>query len=224
MKSDRYASYEVPGYYLVNNVWNDAQLGTGQQSINQPQGKNFSWNWSWGANPTYVPVSYPSVIFGNKPWDPQNSSTKLLPRQVSQIKQLNVTHDYAISSNGRYNVAYDLWLTEGVQSSKATIRVEIMVWIESSGNVQPYGKFVKENEKYSLYVGEPEGDRSWHCYSFKLKQSLKSGVVNLGDFIQQLVNKKLVSPNLFVADVEFGTELWDGKGEMNIKSYQVSVT
>ncbi|MEI6651617.1 MAG: hypothetical protein WCL42_03450 [Chlorobiaceae bacterium] len=117
-----------------------------------------------------------------------------------------------------------MWLTEGVQSNKATIRVEIMVWIESSGNVQPYGKFEEENENYSLYVGEPEGDRSWHCYSFKLKQSLKSGIVNLGDFIQQLFKKKLVSPNLFVADVEFGTEIWDGKGKMNIKSYQVSIT
>ncbi len=224
MKCERYASYEVQGYYLVNNVWNDAQVGTGQQCINVPNGKSFSWNWSWGSNPTYTPISYPSVIFGNKPWDPQGSSTPLLPRQVSQVKQLNATHDYAVSSSGRYNVAYDLWLTEGVQSSKATIRVEIMVWIESSGDVQPYGDFEEENDKYSLYIGQPEGDRSWHCYSFQLKKSLKSGPVNLGEYIQILVKKQLVNPNLYVADVEFGTEIWDGKGQMDIKSYQVSIT
>ncbi len=52
---------------------------------------------------------------------------------------------------------------------------------------------------------------------------MKTGVLNLGDFIQQLVKKEMVSPNLYVADVEFGTEIWDGKGEMNIKSYQVSI-
>jgi len=224
MKSDRYASFEVPGYYLVNNVWNDSRLGTGQQSINPPKGKSFSWNWNWAENPTYVPISYPSVIFGNKPWDPQGSSTKLLPRQVSQIKQLNAIHDYAVTSSGRYNVAYDVWLTEGVQSSKATIRVEIMVWVESSGNVQPYGDFQEENENYSFYVGKPQADRSWSCYSFKLKRPLKSGTVNLSDYIQILVKKGLVSPNLYVADIEFGTEIWDGKGDMNIKSYQVSVT
>jgi len=223
MKCERYASYEAPGYYLVNNVWNDAQVGTGQQCINAPKGKSFSWNWNWGNNPTYIPVSYPSVIFGNKPWDPQGPSTKSLPRQVSQLKQFNATHDYAISSSGRYNVAYDLWLTEGTQSNKATIRVEIMVWIESSGDVQPYGDFEEENDTYSLYIGQPEGDRSWHCYSFQLKQSLRSGPVNLGEFIQILVKKQLVSPNLYVADVEFGTEIWDGKGQMDIKSYQVSV-
>ncbi len=224
MKCDRYASYEVPGYYLVNNVWNEAQASKGKQCINQPQGKSFSWNWNWDENPTYVPVSYPSVICGNKPWDPQGSSTKSLPRQLSQIKQLTATHDYTVSSSGRYNVAYDLWLTEGVQSTKATIRVEMMVWIESSGDVQPYGEFEEENDHYSLYIGKPEGDRSWHCYSFQLKQSLRSGPVNLGEYIQLLVKKKLVSPTVYVADVEFGTEIWDGQGQIDIKSYQVSVT
>jgi len=223
MNSDRWASYVAGGYYVVNNIWNDQLFGNGKQSLHSPQGNSFSWDWDWHTNPTYTPVSYPSVIFGNKPWDPQGSSTKTLPRQVSKINRLTATHDYVLKTNGRYNVAYDLWLTEGEQPSIPKIRVEIMVWIESSGNVQPYGVFEAENENYALYVGKPDQGRNWSCYSFKLKHSLASTTVNLGEYIQQLMKTHGVSPDLYLADVEFGTEIWDGQGQMTIHSYQVSV-
>lgn len=224
MKCEQYASFDAHGYYLVNNIWNPEHVGKGKQCIEQPKGKSFAWNWNWTTNPTFVPLSYPSVIFGNKPWDPQGSSTQLLPRQVSKIHQLKATHNYALTANGRYNVAYDFWLTEGIQATKETIRVEIMVWIESSGNVQPYGTLKNETPNYLFYVGEPEGDRHWHCYSFQLKQVQRATTVNLNEFIQLLIQNEGVNPLLYVADIEFGTEIWDGQGQMNLNSYEVLVS
>ncbi|MEI7694282.1 MAG: hypothetical protein WCI64_01355 [Chlorobium sp.] len=223
MNCERYASYPAQDYYLVNNIWNAEYVGKGKQCINPPQGKSFSWNWDWSANPTYVPFSYPSVIYGNKPWDPQETSAKPLPRQMSKITQLHATHDYVLQANGRYNVAYDLWLTEGAQATIPAIRVEIMVWVEAAGNVQPYGVLQEETPDYWLYVGMPENERHWSCYSFKLKKHLVSATVDLRELIQYLVSKKSISPDLYLADVEFGTEIWDGKGEMKINNYQVSV-
>lgn len=224
MKCEQYASYETPGYYLVNNIWNPDYVGKGKQCIEQPKGKSFAWNWDWSNNPTYTPLSYPSVIFGDKPWDPQASSTKSLPRQLSQINKVNVAYNYALSGAGRHNVAFDFWLTEGKASNQNSMRVEVMVWLEASGSMQPYGKFKKETPTYKFYAGELEPGRRWATYSFQLKQSKRAGTIDLNEFLKVLTQTQNVSPSLYLADVEFGTEIWDGKGSMNISSYDVQVS
>ncbi|MEI6638456.1 MAG: hypothetical protein FDX02_00480 [Chlorobium sp.] len=224
--SARGAFYLAPNYLVVNNVW-DAQVSNGEQWINPLRRQSYSWNWNWRDKKAGAPVSYPSVIFGDKPWDGQRSTTPLLPCPMSRVKQLYVTHDYALHADGKYNVAYNLWLTDGPLSSMETIRVEIMVWIESAGDIQPFGfpgYLVDDTESYTLYKHKRvEGKKSWDCYSFKMKKPRRSALVNLGELLQNLINKQGISPDLYLADVEFGTEIWDGQGQMDLKFYQVLI-
>jgi len=222
----RDAVYLVPNYLVVNNVW-DAQVSNGEQCINFPFRQSFSWNWNWRDKKTGAPVSYPSVIFGDKPWDGLNSTTTLLPCPMSSVKQLYVAHDYALHADGKYNVAYNLWLTDGPLSSMETIRVEIMVWIESAGEIQPFGfpgYLVEDTESYTLYKHRRIEDRkSWDCYSFKMKRARRSALVDLGKLLQNLIHKQGISPDFYLSDVEFGTEIWDGQGQMVLKFYQVLI-
>lgn len=225
-QSARDAVYLLQDYYVVNNVW-DAQVSNGEQWINPLPRQNFSWNWNWRDKKTGAPVSYPSIIFGDKPWDSQNTTTPALPGPLSSMKQLYAAHDYVLNADGKYNVSYNLWLIDGPLSSLETIRVEIMVWVESSGEIQPFGfpgYLVEDTESYTLYKHQRiEGKKSWDCYSFKLKQLKRSALVNLGELLQNLVKKQGVSPDYYLADVEFGSEIWDGQGQMNINFYQVLI-
>jgi len=224
---DKYASYTAQDYSVVNNVWNK-QLGNGWQCINLPNKQSFSWNWNWVDNKKTVPISYPSVIFGDKPWDCQGTTARTLPCIVSSLKQLYVAHDYALNSDGgKYNVAYSLWLTDGPFSSVKAIRAEVMVWVESSGDVQPYGypdHLIEDTENYTLYKHKrTEGTKRWDCYSFKLKQSHRIALINLGELLQNLIKNQGLSTDLYLTDVEFGTEIWNGQGKMNINFYKVSM-
>ena len=219
----RYDSVRLGDYYLTNNVWNDDLAEAGQQCLDEPAGGAWSWRWRWGENPGGAPVSYPALVYGDKPWDEEPSTTHFLPRPLDQLRQLAVTYGYSLSARGRRNVSFNLWLIDGAAAGKAAIRVEVMLWLEWSGDLQPCGRMVEHGDDYELWEGQRnEGANDWFCYSFRLTGAKGQGRIDLRSWLERLCAMRPVSASLCLADVEFGTEIWDGRGQMKLRHYVIS--
>ena len=58
-------------------------------------------------------------------------------------------------------------------------------------------------------------DSHWKCSSFVLAAPPRHGIVDLLALLQRLELLKLIDPGLVIADIEFGTEVWDGRGRLS---------
>lgn len=104
----------------------------------------------------------------------------------------------------------------------ANIQTEILIWLDSSGDVGPHGGLLEQHRDFDLYQGErqDQGHR-WDCYSFVLGKSRKRD--DLAKYLRHLIAHHQISSDSWLADVEFGTEIWAGKGEMRVSQFDVSI-
>ena len=214
----RDAAIEVTPFRLLNNVWHpELPADAGTQSIRAQSGRHgmrVGWEWDWATRDgDGVPASYPSLVLGRKPWDgnPAAPGTSL-PLPLDELRSLQVRWQPHLDATGRYNLAIETWLCLPGQISADGIRHEIMVWLARSGDVQPIGRPVVTGEGYVLWHGDA---RHWKCSSFVLAAPPRHGIVDLLALLQRLELLKLIDPGLVIADIEFGTEVWDGRGRLS---------
>jgi len=181
------------------------------------------FGWRWELDSLSIMPSYPRVEFGQNPWA-NSSTTLLLPKQLKSISQLEVFFDYEFTSSGIYNTSFDIWISENSIPSDNNIRAEIMIWLDA--NTIPDADMINDNllindELYCLYKNS-----NWYTYPFFLflkKNNSNKGNLNILPFMMYLVNNKHIDFDLFLADIEFGNEIWSGKGQMKILNYKIDI-
>ena len=193
----------------------------------------YGWRWQWPRGSGDV-KAYPEVIYGYKPWF-TFPTTANLPRPISAIDELSVAYDIEMQARGRYNLAFDIWVTSSDRPTPSDITHEIMIWVgERTRAWEPYpGKRVKRvtigGAAYDLYIKPhaewlmEHGAPKVAYIAFNARTARLSGSIDVKEFLDYLTDNGHLPAEGYVASVELGNEVMHGTGELWLKSYEISV-
>jgi hypothetical protein len=219
------AEFTINDFILSNNVWGKGSETNYEQCIYYESINNqteIGWNWNWPANGNVR--AYPEIIFGLKPWS-TTSTSALLP---AQINSNNITLNYSGSALaiGQWNLAYDIWLTNSLTPTPENITHEIMIWMHKTDSITPAGTnrgtISISGNNYDLWVSENHNN-SWAYIAFVTETTKLSATVDLNAFMDYLISNNYVSPELYISAIEFGTEIFEGIGNVALTEYDVEV-
>lgn len=226
-------AHQSAGEYIVeNNVWNKRNTENYRQKIGIKKSKHGAiragWGWEWPASSSIV--AFPDIIFGKNPWADE-STTSRLPVQIKNIDSLYVELKMTHLGHGHRNTAFQIWLTDNPACRPEHIRHEIMIWLRNDGlPLAPVRKTLDiDGKQYKLSVMENFGDPQlkpplkWTYCSFLEPEIFMQGSVNIKRFLNKLIDEGLVSPEEYVAVINFGNEIRDGAGLTVVDNYRISV-
>ena len=213
-----YGSTQAGEYLFANNAYHRGKDDTGKQCINQ-QG----WSWDWD-NEGYIPHAYPSIIYGKNPFREQ-STTKKLPRTISNVHELTAKYDFNTEGNCWFNGAFDMWFTEAGKPA-----TEIMVWsyhhiMTPAGHYRDTVKI--DGVDYEVWQGKVQ---TWNYIAYWKTKSVfvnmpnhNEGTLNLKSFINDSINRGYLDTSNHLSSVEFGNEILCGKGHTEINNYSIDI-
>ncbi|HEX2954713.1 MAG TPA: hypothetical protein VHR47_12130 [Bacillota bacterium] len=218
-------------YTLVNNTWNiGAATGPFKERVflKEIDGKRlFGWEWEGKSNGKVV--TYPSVIYGDKPWDPLSGRKSIFPIQAGS-KKITLDFNVALKAKGTYDMAISLWGIRALPAVKENISHEIMIFTVNKGVSLPgssVGQLEVSGTKYDLYKWENQTDDSgvhknhWCILIFVARKPVLQGPVEVSAFIDYLIKKKLMTTEDYLCSLELGNEVISGSGHVEIDKYQV---
>ncbi len=218
------AAITVGEYTIINNCWGKGTITDFSQCIyvnKNVNGLSVGFNWQWPSINNEV-KAYPEILYGWKPWSSSSTTTKL-PIRVGSIKKLNVSFTSINTSiYGAGNTAFDLWLTSVKTPTSSNITREVMIWTKNYGQTPGGSKVATvtiDNVEYDLYTANWQ----WTYFAFVNKGVTNITNINLDKFLGYLFENLYISPNEFLASVEFGNEIVNGSGSTSIKYYSIVV-
>lgn len=220
-----WAEFRIDEFLLTNNVWGKGTETNYEQCIYYESNKfetEIGWNWDWPGNGNVR--AYPEIIFGLKPWTTESTST-LLPAQINS-NQITLTYSCTASAIGQWNLAYDIWLTDSITPTPDNVTHEIMIWMHKTNSITPAGTnretITVNGNNFDLWVNESHND-SWTYIAFVAETTKLSATLDLNAFIDYLISNDYVSVDLFISGIEFGTEIFEGIGNIKLSEYDVEV-
>jgi hypothetical protein len=221
------------GYVLSNNIWNKgAASGPYTEDIFRDVLNGapvFGWEWQWPSSSNVV--SYPEVIYGDKPWGPD---LKLVPAFPFLVGSRNITarFDITLEAKGFYNMAFSLWIVSSLPATREKITHEIMIWnFNHFGEPAGIRRGTVEvgGVTYDLYVRESHGDASgqnantWTYVAFAARTPVLKGPLQISLFVDYLLAKGILARDEYLTSVELGNEIMEGTGKVLIQGYSIVV-
>ena len=212
-------------YALENNAWGSDGVSRFAQCVYAtPAGDRLAWTWDYPTEDVDRVKAYPEVIFGKKPFTPGPSTTRLLPRPVTQVPALAVEFAARTEATGRWNAAFELWLTSDPAAPQASITHEVMFWVAQAGGPRPAGVRVRtvtprDGRACDLWAGPMQ---SWGYLAFVFRQPVTGGMIEFGPYLEHLLANGDIPPTAYVADLEYGNEVWHGAGWTVLDRYRVT--
>lgn len=218
-------------YILHNNVWNKGDRTDYTQCVfaqSDTPSAVMGWRWAWPGTGKQV-KAYPEVMYGNSPWDDE-PPTGRLPVPVS-VRDLFVTYDASIQATGIWNVALEMWLTSSLSPAEENITDEVMIWIDADGMVpgsSVYDTMTLDGMDYYLVIYKGHGDNSggssarWSYIAFVSREPMLSGTLNIGSFLDYLLQNEIIEPDRYIASIELGTEVASGEGEFILSAFEIA--
>ena len=205
-------------YMLENNRWGDRHADT----CIFDNGYEVGWTWdkTW---PSKHPI-YPEIIYGWKPWM-DHSTTDKLPRKISETQKLIIELNYTstATSYSWYNALIDIWIVRSSHPTPETITDEIGIFLETHGYFMERQKNKSLREGYEIvevngttFIYVERRAFKWRFHKFYL----------VGDIpkkfdVMPLIRYLGLSGDLYIASVEFGNEIYMGKGLTIVRQYHV---
>ncbi len=222
-------------YIIQNNNWGN------------PQGTNLLLNFvnnsftvAEGQGSTQgggVPASFPSIYVGANGETANGvyatSGTDNLPRQISNINSAQTSFAWS-GSTTQFNATYDVWFASAPPTTMYEDGIDgfVMVWVHDPSNYQPIGNdqgdFTYDSHTFDVWVGPrgegPAGYNSAPVVSFVSRGDIGSWSFDLKRFIDEAAGYGIGS-NLFLTDVFFGFEIWEGGagGNLKVDSFTIDV-
>jgi cellulose 1,4-beta-cellobiosidase len=208
-------------YTVQNNEWNSSAPecvttdGNADFTV-----ANSSINLSGGA-----PGGYPSIYKGCH-WGACTTNSGL-PIPVSSMTPGEVTTSWSTTqTSGAYDVAYDIWYNQTPTTSGQPNAEEMMIWINHTGGVEPFGSVVASNvsiggRTWTIWEGRMS---TWNTVSYVLNTGVTS-VSNLDvDLLAaDSVQRGYMTDSDYLIDLEAGFELWNGGVGNATNSYSVNI-
>ncbi len=236
VSSQDWARIEIPenSCSLVNNVWNKGAAGTGfeQQIFSEALDGNNVYGWRWRAPWHLAPrvVSQPQLVCGDKPWDEPLHLNSQFPFRAGS-KKLTANFDTRLRATGTYNMAFSLWAVSSLPASRNVITHEIMIWTANKGQ-RPGGTkrniLIADGIVYDVYVEENHADNSgknanhWTYVAFVPGQPVLAAHLDVSSFIDYLLQRRILTTNHYLTSLEFGNEVSEGSGIVEIRKFSLS--
>ena len=223
--AEDWASITEGAFRLLNNTWGKpANAAGGEQRIFGPLPMGWSWDWQRKVrkDDQHEPIGFPSIVVGNRVWDDSGTSTaSQLPIEFGSIQSLEVGYTYSLQATGHYNVALNVWFADAEQKRL----VEILVMLERSDGVHPHS-----DSRLGNYLGDAhEGTRDtpnllWQIYSFVSDPAgVRSNTLDLLGYCHWLAANDRSLAGLKLCCIEFGTEIWEGAGRIEVPQFQLLI-
>lgn len=238
-----YARHETAYGDLQNNVWN-AQAAEGFDwtqclSMRTLKGKTqYGWYWQWPEDGDKV-YAQPQITLGNSPWLDHNVVKPNYPIALNNLDNLHIDYDINISTEGELNLASTLWLTRSntiqTKIDRSSIAVEMMIWTYASDDFydSPAGENVAEitlnGIEWEVWLNKnwhdtsSQNDNTWTYLAFRAVEPALDTKFNAAAMLRYAIEQKYIQPNLFIADIQLGTEVMSGTGQVWLNRYQVDV-
>lgn len=238
-----YDSHATPLGDLQNNIWN-AKAAAGFDwtqclAMRTYDAKTqYGWYWQWPKDGDKV-FAQPQITLGNSPWL-QHHHTKLgYPISINQLQRLEFDYSVEILTDGELNLASTIWLTDSetirMNVDKTTIAAEIMIWSYATENfyANPAGEHVAEitlnGIEWEVWL-EPnwhdtsgENNNRWVYLAFRTRQPLMQINFDAAPLLLYAIEQKFINADLYIADIQLGTEIMSGTGQVWLNHYSVDV-
>ena len=223
--NSRTAAVGSRSYIVQNNEWNPGA----SECITTDGNPDFTVANSAISNATNgAPGGYPSIYQGCHWGNCSSGGLAATPIQASNLGTGKVTTSWstAQTGSGAYDVAYDIWFNRTSATTGQPDCMELMVWLNHNGSVQPFGSQIAANviiggHSYNVWEG---AQSSWNTVSYAMTTGATS-VTNLdvGQLAQDAISRGYMPSSCWLIDVEAGFELWQGGAGLATKSFSVNV-
>jgi hypothetical protein len=227
-------------YIVQNNAWNTASPEGAQ--LLQFTGNSFVVSQQSAGGVGDVPLGFPSIYVGRNGFRGANDSLTTtsddgLPVQVSAINSIQTR--FAHNASGDANATYDVWFAAQPPAGDygTATGAFLMVWTYKPGNRNAIGGFgggqveqaTVDGRQWNLFVGgraeagDPGAGNAQVISYVVPNGSIPDYSFDLNLFIQDAVNRNLLSPNFFLTDVFAGFEIWSGGSGLRVNAFTVDV-
>ena len=220
-------SFDFEDLMLKNNLWGKNKLKKGVPELCIYRNKDhFAWKWKIPTNAKGV-IGYPAIQVGQNPFGNINEEKYGFPVNVSKIAQLSIEYDFeTYVKDNKFNLAFDIWLTDVQYSTKENIKVEIMIW-EDYFDFTSYGK-KKETittpfgvyQVHAGYLKNPKYAQDWQYISFVRQSPRSAGQVDINYLLNYLIDKNMISQDYFLSSFELGNEIGNSSGMTLVKKFE----
>ena len=212
---------------LKNNLWgkNKVKKGVPELCVYK-KGNYFGWKWSIPNNASGV-IGYPAMHIGQNPFSNIKNIKSGFPVKLASISEFKVDYDFeTYVKHHKYNLAFDLWLTNTQFSTKKDIKTEIMIW-EDYFDFTSYGKkkgtLITPFGIYTLHTGylnNPKYGQDWQYIAFVRKSTRNKGMVDINHLLNYLIEENLISGEDFLTSLELGNEIGNSSGMTLVKKFE----
>ena len=214
---------------LKCNLWGVSKLKSGVPVLCTFKRENdWGWRWEIPENARGV-IGFPALEVGRSPWGKDKKDEKIagFPIEVSKISNLTVDYDVEMYVKHRkYNLAFDLWLTDIEFGDGKNIKTEIMIW-EDYFDFSSYGKVKEVIEtpfgEYKVHTGYLKNEKfaqDWTYVAFVRTEKRDSGAVDIKYLLNYLVSNEIISEDYYFTSIEFGNEIGNSSGLTLVKKFE----
>lgn len=224
--TDQFLNIESGAYHFQSNLWNLVNGGT---SLNLIAGGGYKIASQSCKTTTDAPCSFSSVYIGTSADGKRTSG--FTPKQISGITSIPTCLGWSSGgtpASDEYNVSYDVWLNSNSGATEA--EKFLMVWFRDPPSFQPGGMF-------PIQDGVVIGDQTWQVWKGPQHQNRdvisyvapnaradgKAYSFNLKDFIDDAVERGVLSPNQYLIAVMGGMEVWGGAQGASLTGFTAEV-
>ena len=213
-------------YTVQNNEWGSSA----SECITTDGNTDFTVANSAISNATNgAPGGYPSIYQGCHWGSCSSGGLTTSPIQASNLSAGKVTTSWSTTQPGGsndYDVAYDIWFNQTSTTTGQPNCLELMVWLNHNGPVQPFGSQVATGvsvggHSYNVWEG---GQSSWNTVSYTMTSGTTSvSNLDVGQLAQDAISRGYMPSSCWLIDVEAGFELWQGGAGLATNSFSVNV-
>ena len=219
------ASVGGGSYIVQNNEWDSSAA----ECVTTDGSADFTVANSAISNATNgAPGAYPSIYQGCHWGECSSGGLTATPVQASNLGTGKVTTSWSTTQtgSGAYDVAYDIWFNRTATTTGQPNCMELMVWLNHQGSVQPFGSEVAANvsiagRSYNVWEGA-------NSFGDTVSYSMTTGTtsvtnLDLAPLAQDAITRGYLSSSCYLIDVEAGFELWQGGAGLATRSFSVNV-
>ncbi|KAJ5477478.1 xyloglucan-specific endo-beta-1-4-glucanase A [Penicillium diatomitis] len=214
---DQWGSVTKGNYIVYNNLWGQSADPSGHQctGVDSLNGNTIAWHTSFG----WTGAKYSVKSFAN-------IALKFTAKTLKDVKSINSTWKWSYSNtNIVADVSYDMFLKSNPSASSS--EYEIMVWLAAldgagpiSSTGAPIATTTINGVTWKLYKG-PNG--SMTVYSFVAESTVTDFSGDLKKFFTYLIDQQGLNSNLYLVDVQAGTEPFTGSAKLTTTAYSAVV-
>ena len=221
--------------YLANNRWNTLGNADSMEQetfvVDDSGQESFGWRWRSPWLLFSKIVAYPEVVCGAKPWDTPMGRIDGFPfHPAPNSPRLTADFHSELEAVGTYNLAFSLWAVSQLPATPQNIQTEVMIWTAQAGqrpSGKPLGVITVNGVRWEVWVNDRQRDAAgtnsseWTYVAYVAQTPVTGGPLSISAFLDDAVDRHLMTPDAYVTDLEFGDEVSEGSGFAQIRGFRL---